>query len=161
MDKNSIFKAIVENTDFQIFNSKMYHRGFGVFLLPREISDKIWGLRHLIENFGVFGRKVRKCVWRYYSNVFLLSGSWENINFDQFWEQTPIKIPSVWPSWLQIASRWLQVALLEPIWAYLSRFGSNLWPSRLQVGSGWAHAGPKLAPSWLKLGPRWPQVGSS
>ena len=38
------------NTDFQIFSSKTYHRGFavlGIFLLPREISDKIWGPRHL------------------------------------------------------------------------------------------------------------------
>ena len=44
------------------------------------------------ENFEVFGRKVRKSVWNYYSNVFLVFGSWENINFPQFGEQ-------MGPSW--------------------------------------------------------------
>ena len=44
------------------------------------------------------------------------------------------------PRGLKIATRLLQVSLLEPIWAQL---------------------GPKLAPSWLKLGPCWAQVGSN
>ena len=40
MDENSIFKAIVENTDFQIFNSKMYHRAFGgIFVAERNLVE--------------------------------------------------------------------------------------------------------------------------
>ena len=63
-----------------------------------------------IENFEVFGRKARKCVWSYYSNVFLLFGSWESINFDQFWEPNPMKFPSFWPSWVVYAPRSLTIS---------------------------------------------------
>ena len=43
--KIQIFKFLIQRCITEVL---------GVFLLPREISDKIWGLRHLIENFGVF-----------------------------------------------------------------------------------------------------------
>ena len=36
--------------------------------------------------------KMRKSVWNYYSNVFLVFGNWENINFPQFGKQ-------MGPSW--------------------------------------------------------------
>ena len=45
MWKIQIFKFLVQRCITEVLE---------VFLLPREISDKIWGLQHLIENFGVF-----------------------------------------------------------------------------------------------------------
>ena len=71
---------------------------------PKWLQDEL-----KIENFEVFGRKARKCVWSYYSNVFLLFGSWESINFDQFWEQNPMKFPSFSPSWVMYAPRSLTI----------------------------------------------------
>ena len=62
-----------------------------------------------IEIFEVYLRKRRKYIWSYYSNVFLLFGSWESINFDQFWEQNPMKFPSFWPSWVVYAPRSLTI----------------------------------------------------
>ena len=75
--------------------------------------------------------------------VFLLSGSWESINFHKCWEQNLLNLESFWASsvvYAQQASRLLQDGILEPIWT---------------------QHGPKLAPSWLKLGLCWPQVGSN
>ena len=72
----------------------------------------------------------------------MLFGGFESINCCRFSGHISINFGSILTSeavhasrGLRIASRLLQVGLLEPIWAQL---------------------GSKLVPSWLKLGPCWP-----
>ena len=92
-----------------------------------------------------------------FSNVSLLFGSFESINFDTFLNKIRRFLDGFW----HLGSCMPKEVSRYPHnccrMAYLSLSGPNMDPSWLQVGSSWAHAGPKLAPTWLKLahvGPR-------